>query len=97
MLSKKINEKDENVLYNRKSYDLVRSDFIMLFKVYYQESIKEVPVREKTKTLYIEGESVRDVRTKIADRGYNVEFVQEVKGAYLEYEKQNEDFKVLEI
>lgn len=69
----------------------------MIFKVYYQESIKEVPVREKTKTLYIEGESVRDVRSKIADRGFNVEFVQEVKGAYLEYERQNEHFKVLEI
>lgn len=69
----------------------------MVFKVYYQESIKEVPVREKTKTLYIEGESVREVRKKIADKGYNVEFVQEVKGDYLDYEQQNEDFKVLEI
>ncbi|MGX6442111.1 DNA-dependent RNA polymerase subunit epsilon [Neobacillus sp. K501] len=69
----------------------------MVFKVYYQESIKEVPVREKTKTLYIEGESVREVRKKIADKGYNVEFVQAVKGDYLEYEQQNEDFKVLEI
>lgn len=69
----------------------------MVFKVYYQESIKEVPVREKTKTLYVEGESVREVRKKIADKGYNVEFVQEVKGDYLEYEQQNEDFKVLEI
>jgi len=69
----------------------------MLFKVYYQESITEVPVRENTKTLFIEGESVRDVRIKIAGRGFNVEYVQEVKGAYLEYEQQNEDFKVLEI
>jgi DNA-dependent RNA polymerase auxiliary subunit epsilon len=69
----------------------------MIFKVYYQESIKEVPVREKTKSLFIEAESVREVLSKIADRGYNIEFVQEVKGAYLEYEKQNEDFKVLEI
>jgi DNA-dependent RNA polymerase auxiliary subunit epsilon len=96
-LLKKINEKDENVLYNRKSYDLVRSEIIMIFKVYYQESIKQVPVRENTKTLFIEGESVRDVRSKIADRGFNVEFVREVKGAYLEYEQQNEDYKVLEI
>lgn len=69
----------------------------MIFKVYYQQSITEVPVRENTKALYVEGESVRDVRTKIADRGYNVEFVQEVTGAFLEYERQNEDFKVLEI
>ncbi|HLO11991.1 MAG TPA: DNA-directed RNA polymerase subunit epsilon [Pseudoneobacillus sp.] len=69
----------------------------MIFKVYYQRSINEVPVRENTKTIFVEGESVRDVRTKIADRGFNVEIVQEVTGAFLEYEKQNEDFKVLEI
>jgi DNA-dependent RNA polymerase auxiliary subunit epsilon len=69
----------------------------MVFKVYFQENIKEVPVRENTKVLYLEGESVRDVRKKIADRGYNVEFVQEVSGALLEYERQNEDYNVLEI
>jgi DNA-dependent RNA polymerase auxiliary subunit epsilon len=68
----------------------------MIFKVYYQESNTEVPVRENTKTLFIEGDSVRDVRSKIADRGFNVESVQEVKGDYLKYELQNEDYKVLE-
>ena len=47
----------------------------MVFKVYFQESIIQVPVREKTQTIFVEGESVRDVRKKIADRGYNVEFV----------------------
>ena len=74
----------------------VGSDFVMIFKVYYQERITEVPVRENTKTLFIEADSVREVRSKIADRGYNVESVQEVKGAYLNYELQNEDYKVLE-
>jgi DNA-dependent RNA polymerase auxiliary subunit epsilon len=69
----------------------------MVFKVYFQESINQVPVRENTKTLYIEGDSVRDVRKKIADKGFNVEFVQAVTGAFLEYEQQNDDFKVLEI
>ncbi|MEW9050304.1 MAG: DNA-directed RNA polymerase subunit epsilon [Neobacillus sp.] len=69
----------------------------MVFKVYYQEAINQVPVRENTKSLYLEGESVGEVRKKIADRNYNIEFVQEVTGAYLEYEKQNKDFKVLEI
>jgi DNA-dependent RNA polymerase auxiliary subunit epsilon len=68
----------------------------MIFKVYYQENLSQVPVREKTKTLFIEGESVREVRSKIADLGLNVEAVQEVKGAFLEYEQQNEDYKVLE-
>jgi len=69
----------------------------MVFKIYFQERINEVPVREKTKVIYVEGDSVRDVRKKIVDRGYNVEFVQEVTPAYLEYEQQNEDYKVLEI
>jgi DNA-dependent RNA polymerase auxiliary subunit epsilon len=69
----------------------------MIFKVYFQERLHEVPIRENTKTIYLEGDSQRDVRTKLTDRGYNIEFVQPVAGAYLEYEKQNEDFKVLEI
>jgi DNA-dependent RNA polymerase auxiliary subunit epsilon len=88
--------KKMKMFYNRKSYDSVRSDIVMIFKVYYQESNTEVPVRENTKTLFIEGDSVRDVRSKIADRGFNVESVQEVKGDYLKYELQNEDYKVLE-
>jgi DNA-dependent RNA polymerase auxiliary subunit epsilon len=70
---------------------------LMIFKVYYQESITEVPVREKTKTLYVEANLEREVRSKLADRGYNIEFVELVREAYLEYERQNEDFKVLEI
>lgn len=34
----------------------------MIFKVLYQEVPDEVPVRERTKSLYIEAESVREVR-----------------------------------
>lgn len=45
----------------------------------------------------MEGDSERDVRKKLADRNYNIEFVTSVQGEFLEYEKQNEDFKVLEI
>ncbi len=69
----------------------------MIFKVYYQELITQVPVREKTQTIYVEANYEREVRSKLADRNYNIEFVELVKGAYLEYEKQNPDFKVLEI
>ncbi|MEH7524618.1 RNA polymerase epsilon subunit, partial [Bacillus sp. JJ1503] len=47
----------------------------MIFKVFYQESKKEVPVREKTQTIYVEGESERDVRLKLADKPYNIEFI----------------------
>ncbi|MGM9929886.1 MAG: DNA-dependent RNA polymerase subunit epsilon [Bacillus sp. (in: firmicutes)] len=68
----------------------------MIFKVYYQESKTEVPVREKTKTIYVEGESAVEVRRKLKDKPYNIEFVTPVEDAYLEYEKMHEDFKVLE-
>ncbi|MBT2695342.1 RNA polymerase epsilon subunit [Bacillus sp. ISL-55] len=69
----------------------------MIFKVYFQESNKQVPVREKTQTIYVKGDSERDVRTKVADRQYNIEYVEAVEGNYFEYEKQKEDFEVLEI
>jgi DNA-dependent RNA polymerase auxiliary subunit epsilon len=70
---------------------------MMVFKVYYQESITEVPVREKTKSVFVEGSSEKEVRSKLADRGYNIEFVTAVTGNFLEYEQQNEDYNVLEI
>ena len=69
----------------------------MIFKVYYQEKTTDVPVRERTMTLYIEAATEREVRSKLKDRPYNIEFVSPVDGAYLEYEKQSENYKVLEI
>ncbi|WP_077617665.1 DNA-dependent RNA polymerase subunit epsilon [Bacillus sinesaloumensis] len=69
----------------------------MIFKVYYQENANEVPVRENTKTMYIEAESQVEVRKKLSERKINIEFIQKVDGAYLEYEILNEDYKVLEI
>lgn len=64
----------------------------MIFKVLYQELGNEVPVRERTKALYIEGESEQDIRKKLAERNYNIELIQHVSGAHLEYEKQSENF-----
>ncbi|RLQ95915.1 DNA-dependent RNA polymerase subunit epsilon [Falsibacillus albus] len=69
----------------------------MIFKVFYQDSKMEVPVREKTNTLYVQADSERDVRLKLKDRSINIEFVQKLEDAHIEYEKQSEDFKVLEI
>ena len=68
----------------------------MIYKVYYQENKAEVPVREKTKTVFVEGESVLNKKKKLKDKPYNIEFVTLVEDAYLEYEKLQEDFKVLE-
>ncbi|MEC1615446.1 RNA polymerase subunit omega 1 [Bacillus mojavensis] len=69
----------------------------MIYKVFYQKKAEEVPVREKTDSLYIEGVSERDVRTKLKDKKFNIEFITPVDGAFLEYEQQSEKFKVLEL
>ena len=64
-----------------------------IYKVFFQEIATEVPVREWTKAVYVEGESEADVRKKLAYRLYNIEFVTLLSGAHLEYEQNNEDFK----
>lgn len=69
----------------------------MIFKVYYQESKTQVPVREHTRSLFIEAESEREVRLALKDKDFNIELVQLVTGAHLEYEQQNENFNITEI
>ncbi|WP_068672530.1 DNA-dependent RNA polymerase subunit epsilon [Oceanobacillus sp. Castelsardo] len=68
----------------------------MIFKVLYQESPDEIPVRERTKSMYIEAESVREVRTKLIEKGYkiNVEHIHALDPEHLEYEKQSEHFQL---
>lgn len=66
----------------------------MIYKVLYQELASEVPVREQTRSLYIEADSVREVRQKLNDRNYNIEYIQELDEAHLNYEKQSENFKL---
>lgn len=64
----------------------------MIFKVLYQDLSKEMPVRERTKSIYIKADSIKDVRKKLIDRDYNIEFIQILDQAHLEYEKRSEDF-----
>jgi len=66
----------------------------MIYKVLYQEQINEVPVREHTKSLFIEANSEKEVREILKDRNYNLEYIHPIEGAHLEYEKQSEAFKV---
>jgi DNA-dependent RNA polymerase auxiliary subunit epsilon len=66
----------------------------MIFKVFFQERITQVPTRESTKSLYINADSITDARRKLADRKYNIEFIQEISGNFLEYEKQSNQFEV---
>ena len=66
----------------------------MIYKVYYQENMHEVPVRENTKSLYVEASSEREVRYALKDRKYNIEFVQLLEGNHLAYEQKSPDYKV---
>ncbi|MFB1081270.1 DNA-dependent RNA polymerase subunit epsilon [Jeotgalibacillus sp. JSM ZJ347] len=66
----------------------------MIFKVYYQEVASEVPVREKTKAMYIESDTEENVRKKLSGHGYNIEFVQKLEGKYLEYEQNHQNYKL---
>lgn len=66
----------------------------MIYKVYYQENKLEVPVRENTKSLYLEANDVREVREKLQDRNYNIELIQLLEGNYLEYEQASENYRL---
>lgn len=66
----------------------------MIYKVYYQENISEIPVRENTKTLYLEASSEREVRHYLKDRNYNIELVQLLEGNFLEYEQNSPNFRL---
>ncbi|MFD1361499.1 DNA-dependent RNA polymerase subunit epsilon [Lentibacillus salinarum] len=64
----------------------------MVFKVLYQELPEEIPVRERTKSLYVEADSERDVRRKLAGQNYNIEYIQLLDEAHLAYEKKSDHF-----
>ncbi len=66
----------------------------MIYKVFFQTSLTEVPVREHTQTVYVEAETINDVRIKLADRKYNIEFIQEINGKFLEYEKETNSLEL---
>lgn len=70
----------------------------MIFKVIYQESKLQIPNREKTQAMFLEADSLIEAREKLANNTpYNIELVQEISGAHLEYERENNpDFKVVE-
>jgi len=66
----------------------------MIYKVLYQSQPGEVPIRENTKAFYIEADNIREVRSKLADKDINIEFIQPLEGEHLEYEMKSENFKV---
>ncbi|MFC5558493.1 DNA-dependent RNA polymerase subunit epsilon [Ureibacillus thermophilus] len=66
----------------------------MIYKVYYQENPEEVPIRENTKSLYLEANSEREVREYLKDRRILIEYIQLLEGNYLEYEKNSPNFRL---
>lgn len=64
----------------------------MVYKILYQELPDEAPVRERTETLYVKAQSVRDVRQKLQNKNINIEFIQHLTELHLDYEKQSENF-----
>ncbi|KRN03611.1 DNA-dependent RNA polymerase subunit epsilon [Holzapfeliella floricola] len=69
----------------------------MIYKVLYQKNTIQNPRRETTQTLYLNATSLVDAREKIEkNTPYNVEFIQELTGNSLDYEKKSEAFKITE-
>lgn len=66
----------------------------MIFKVYYQTNRSEVPVRENTKSLYVEASNEREVRSHLKDRNLNIEYIQLLEGNHLEYEQASPFYEV---
>lgn len=66
----------------------------MIYKVLYQQIYDEIPVRERTTSMYYEAKTERQVRKELAAKNVNIEFVQPLDEAHLAYEKQSEDFYV---
>lgn len=68
-----------------------------IFKVFYQENSKEVPVRENTEVLYVEADSIPKVYKYIEERKFNIEYIQELSEKHLEFEKNSVNFKLEKI
>lgn len=67
----------------------------MTFKVYYQPDATKRPVRENTQSLYIEADSEAQALLLVEENtDYNIEFVEQLDDKALEYEKQNQNFKI---
>ncbi len=67
------------------------------FKVFYQKNNKEIPVRENTKSMFIESSDKPSVLRYLESKNYNVEYVQEMTEEYLNFEKKSSDFKMVKI
>lgn len=66
-----------------------------VFKVFFQVDKDTRIIREDTQILYVEAETEEQVRKYLQNNNSNIEFIQALSPAHLEYEKSNNDeFKV---
>ncbi len=69
----------------------------MIYKVYYQETKERNPKREQTHSLYVDVDDVVTARHIVEENTpYNIEYIQELTGNHLEYEKEQPDFHITE-
>lgn len=69
----------------------------MIFKVYYQPTKKINPRREMTESLYLEAESEVEARALVEEQtDHNIEFIEQLDGASLEYEQQGVNYQLTE-
>ena len=77
--------------------NVMKENKLMIFKVYYQPSKKISPRRENTESLYLEADSEVAARSLVEEQtDYNVEFIEELNGASLEYEQQGANYQLTE-
>ncbi|AYW47107.1 MULTISPECIES: DNA-directed RNA polymerase subunit epsilon [Tetragenococcus] len=69
----------------------------MIYKVFYQETKERNPKREQTHSLYIDADNEVAARQAVEENTpYNIEYLQELTGNHLEYEKEHTDFHLTE-
>ncbi|OIM96672.1 hypothetical protein BIY40_02140 [Pediococcus acidilactici] len=69
----------------------------MIFKIYYQESKKEMPRRENTRSLYIEADSQPEAIKRVEDHNPDLTSNKlKFRGKALEYEQQGVNYKLVE-
>ncbi|ARD49157.1 hypothetical protein SporoP37_13880 [Sporosarcina sp. P37] len=69
----------------------------MIFKVFYHENVHQVPVRENTRSLYVEAETEKEVRDQLQNREIMIEYIQKLEGEHLAYEQASPDFQVEQV
>lgn len=75
----------------------LKGEIIVIYKVLYQETKQDNPRREYTHSLYIDAESSINVREAVEkNTNYDIELIQELDEAHLEYEQKSPNFKLTE-